>query len=282
MKKGVVLGLVLVSFIISLGFIIADTYTTPIVPIQVSGAPLECRHNTTDAYWFNTSTNTMIGSLNPNCHLYEDITGEACCPTVNNICRDNGECRGSGYFCSDFNTSSSCNSAGTTIALNSVPNSSICGVSKEFWKGLDVCYNFTSCKCSWSSTTGTCLSASNYSTKCFNSSGALVFNEELGTCSWDITKKQDNCNSTKSNIIYRGIATWISSLMPKAPKPAWCLAYEKTLLCPSTVKLSFVSNISLVIGVLLLIIVYVYLIKKRKNSFKKKSTVKKPTRRKKR
>lgn len=263
MKKSWVLVLVLASFILSLNFIFADTYNTPIVPIQVSGAPLECRNNATSAYWFNTSTNTNLGDASNACLRFADITGEACCPTKNNIC-DNGKCHGLGYFCSDFNTSSSCTNAGSVVALNSVPNASICGASKEFFnQRLDVCYNFTNCKCYWDSAIKTCLSSSSYSMKCYNATG-LVSSDDLGTCYWEITKKQDNCNTTKSNIIYQAVAKWISSMVPKALQPKWCASYEKILQCPSTVKLSFVSDMSLILGVLLLIIVYVYLAKKRK------------------
>jgi len=212
-----------------------------------------CNATQTTAFWVRGSERI---DATKNCSLYTSRFYPSCCPTGNAACENNICGGGEKKYCWEFNTSSSCNSASSTIASASVPDSSICGSQTSFVEDSMYCFNVPNCRCKWDSNSSKCLASVNYTKNCITEDGTLI-TLPIGECSWT-TSIEGDCSKDDS-IFVKSIASWT----PPGNAPAWCTNGSNTYLCPATAKLSFISEISLIIAIILIVAVYLVIAKEK-------------------
>jgi hypothetical protein len=210
-----------------------------------------CNSTSTTAFW-----QRGVSRLNAtnNCALYNSSYVSSCCPSGYSCDGTNCVSGVVRNYCSEFTTQASCLavSRNSTIARNSAPNITVCNKpASAFNNGTAICYNRTSCMCTWQN--GNCTSGLGATTTCPNQP-PIVY---PSSCFWTYAI-EDNCNTTGTRIL-RATPNVIS---------VGCDSTTQTVACTQTAKLDFMTNFSLVAIVLLIILIYVYLVRKKKSILK--------------
>lgn len=256
-KRGafILLSLIFLLSLCSLSCVFADIMEVTYSNFFTGG--IKCDRTSTTATWLNVSSGEVVNAA-LNCRLYTAIYGEDCCPLFNNICIDDGTCRGSGSFCNDFRSPYQCAGTGDAIARATLgPKLGLyCG--EIYVNSTNGCEYGVSCKCRWNSVTESCNdTVMNYT---FIEGGLC----HSGRC--EITSEiQNNCDNPLGNVVSKQVAIWFGG----SPDVS-CQNKTVPLVCPSVGRLDFTNNVGLAIIIALIILIYLYIYRKKKLASRKK------------
>lgn len=248
-------------FLMSLSFALAENYDGETTTYTTSGV-YSCTKTANYAFWTETngeqSTITMIYNSSysaNNCNL-DDLFNQTCCPTDYACNLSSGACSlnisNPSRTCASLKTAAECAGATKEIYLvsaggisNTVKNS--CGTTSAAWYNANsaVCYNFSSCECTWNVTASSCVFATNLTDICGNSSS---FNTQ---CQWIESSQEDHCTDALG--IIRVNYSVVGTSVGVDPN---CVSVVQDFPCSVSVKLPFFDKFSFILSILGISLVY--------------------------
>lgn len=214
---------------------------------------IRCELTSSTASWVNSTSGLTINAMN-NCRVYA-IAGivDPCCPS-GLYCNSTGSCVNSSdkHFCSDYTSRDECREDSLNLAINSLPNSSVCETTETYKSGSKQCVNVTECGCKWKNSE--CVLFFNSTVNCVDGSSS-----NRGYCEWSFGNYQFNCNTSLNNIIYTATAVWQGSNSNSIERAA-CTDIREEYPCVSSAKLGFFNFTNLIITILAIFLIYYFYI----------------------
>jgi len=211
---------------------------------------------------------SVMPSFPDNCML-EDIDN-TCCPDgwiCQGVAGDSQCVPSDDFFCGNFENEEECGPPyDTLVAERTIEEFSGlgCGAALD-----DIgCLFVVNCRCEWNSVNNICEARYDLTDICLHDEITV------GECIYTMADSATEC--VNGLITLSWIAEWTGS--PDDPYAKYCVSGEKTVPCPTTIKLTFFTIKNLIIAVLIIILIYIILnsIKKERiKKFKKRKNPKK-------